>query len=93
MKSAVIAKDQRLGALGGWPHPSKPLAIILLSHSGEASSVVEYVSGNGPSCPHLQSLWVNVPAGGRPFILKTSDVFCQFMSATPIVSGTTGLAA
>jgi len=100
-----MAKRARSGALGGWEqrHPGapKPLPIVVLrARTGVASSVVEFVAGATAqsSCPNdsrplwFHALWVNVPGGTRPFVLKVSMVVCSHFDANPIVPGATGSA-
>ena len=95
------------GVLGGWQPYSigvqKPLpTVVVRAKGGMASSVVEFVPGIGNLlCPSkrypllFHSLWLNVPAGTRPFVLNLSAmpmIVCSHFVTTPIVPGTTGSA-
>ena len=95
---SFAAAHRRNGSVGGWQRSysgePKPLpTVVLPARQGVASSMVEYLGASpAPSCPIVTSLWVNVPGGTRPFVLKVSTAVCGQFDANPIVPGTTGWA-
>lgn len=95
---SFAAAHRRNGYIGGWQRSysgePKPLpTVVLRAQSGVASSMVEYLGASpAPSCPIVTSLWVNVPGGTRPFVLKVSTLVCGQFNANPIVPGTAGWA-
>jgi hypothetical protein len=95
---SFAAAHQRNGSIGGWrrSYSGQPKAlptVVLRARKGVASSMVEYLGASpAPSCPIVTSLWVNVPGGTRPFVLKVSTLVCGYFSANPIVPGTAGWA-
>jgi hypothetical protein len=95
---SFAAAHQRNGSIGGWrrSYSGQPKAlptVVLRARKGVASSMVEYLGASpAPSCSIVTSLWVNVPGGTRPFVLKVSTLVCGYFSANPIVPGTAGWA-
>ncbi|HEY5265990.1 MAG TPA: DUF4232 domain-containing protein [Acidimicrobiales bacterium] len=95
---SFAATHRRNGYIGGWQRSysgkPKPLpTVVLTARGGVASSMVEYLGASpAPSCPIVTSLWVNVPGGARPFVLKVSTVVCGQFNANPIVPGNAGWA-
>ncbi len=100
ISKSEIASRQFSGALGGWRDnvseaKSKPLPVVLLrGRTGVASSVVEYTSGaSAQSCPlFFRSIWVDIPGGARPYILRAIMVVCNHFDVNPIVPGSSGWA-
>lgn len=95
---SFAAAHRRNGYIGGWQRSysgePKPLpTVVLRARKGVASSMLEYLGASpAPSCPIVTSLWVNVPGGTRPFVLKVSTLVCGKFDANPIVPGTAGWA-
>ncbi len=58
--STAVAHDERTGIFGGLPYSSKANAttprIPITSHSRVVSFTVAFLSGNGPTCPRINSV-------------------------------------
>ena len=101
-RSTAMASDQRLGIFGGMSKPTAPLPrISITSRSQVVSFTIDFVTGNGPVCPRIDSIKISLP--GSREVLTTRPIFnagglaqpmhfiyCGGLQVTPLVKGSSG---
>jgi hypothetical protein len=100
--STAMAGDQRLGIFGGMSKPTSPLPrLSITSNPRVVSFTIEFVTGNGPTCPRINSINITLPgsretlttrpifnAGGLALPMKF--IYCGDLQVTPLVKGSSG---
>jgi hypothetical protein len=103
--STAVAGDERTGIFGGLPVSPKSNSafprIPITSHPRVVSFTVEFISGNGPSCPRIDSVQLSLP--GSPLNISTRTmreggrvgsqplgIYCGYLYVTPLVKGSSG---
>jgi hypothetical protein len=103
--STAVARDERTGIFGGLPYSSKANAtsprILITSHSRVVSFTVAFFSGNGPTCPRINSVQMTLPGSRLNVTARTMresgmsgsqplGIYCGYLSVTPLVKGLSG---
>ena len=103
--STAVAHDERTGIFGGLPYSSKANAtsprILITSHSRVVSFTVAFFSGNGPTCPRINSVQMTLPGSRLNVTARTMreggrsgsqplGIYCGYLSVTPLVKGLSG---
>ena len=100
--STAMAGDQRLGIFGGMSKPTSPLPrLSITSNPRVVSFTIEFGTGNGPTCPRINSINITLPgsretlttrpifnAGGLALPMKF--IYCGDLQVTPLVKGSSG---
>jgi len=100
--STAMASDQRLGIFEGMSKPTAPLPrLSITSRSQVVSFTIDFVTGNGPVCPRIDSIKISLP--GSREVLRTRPIFnagglaqpmrfiyCSGLQVTPLVKGASG---
>jgi hypothetical protein len=103
--STAVAHDERTGIFGGLPYSSKANAasprIPITSHSRVVSFTVAFFTGNGPTCPRINSVQMTLPGSRLNVTARTMreggmsgsqplGIYCGHLSVTPLVKGSSG---
>ena len=103
--STAVARDERTGIFGGLPYSSKANAasplILVTSHPRVVSFTVAFFSGNGPTCPRINSVQMTLPGSRLNVTARTMreggrigsqplGIYCGYLSVTPLVKGSSG---
>lgn len=103
--SDATARDERTGIFGGLPYSSsasrEPPRIIIASHTRLVSFTVDFLSGDGSTCPRIESILVSLPGLRLSSTVRTMrqggrvggqqlGIYCGFLDVTPLVKGSSG---
>jgi hypothetical protein len=103
--STAVAHDERTGIFGGLPYSSKANAafprILVTSHPRVVSFTVAFSSGNGPTCPRINSVQMTLPGPRLNVAARTMreggmsgsqplGIYCSHLGVTPLVKGSSG---
>jgi hypothetical protein len=103
--STAVAHDERTGIFGGLPYSSKVNAtyprILITSHPRVVSFTVAFFTGNGPTCPRINSVQLMLPGSRLNVTARTMreggmigsqplGIYCNYLSVTPLVNGSSG---
>jgi hypothetical protein len=98
----AMASDVRNAYLGGGMTTSAPLPrLSITSDPRVVSFTIQFVTGNGPTCPRVNAIKVTLPgsrevlttrtifnAGGLALPMKF--IYCGHLQVTPLVKGSSG---
>jgi hypothetical protein len=100
--STAMASDVRNAYLGGGMTTNAPLPrLSITSNPRVVSFTIQFVTGNGPTCPRVNAIKVTLPgsrevlttrpifnAGGLALPMKF--IYCGHLQVTPLVKGSSG---
>ncbi len=95
------ARDMRLGYLGGYSGRGRLARLSITPRPRELSFTVQFVTGNGPTCPRLDAIEFALPGSRVLFVTRTIYragryaepaplIDCGQLVVTPLVTGSSG---
>lgn len=101
--STTMASDVRETYLGGGMTTTAPLPrLSMTSRPRVVSFTIQWVGGNGPTCPRVNSIHITLPGSREILTPRTmyeanvgviglsGIIYCGHLNATPLVKGSSG---
>ncbi len=100
--STAMASDVRFGIFGGMSKANAPLPrLSIASRPHVVSFTIQFVSGNGHTCPWIHSIQFTLPGARQTLTARSMyqagigvsrlwGIYCGYLQATPLFRGANG---